>query len=73
VRWSREALRARLRHLSERHSGKELVDALVAFADTLEEEDREKFRAVLLERSDQIQYDWAAELDQRRRRRRRLL
>jgi hypothetical protein len=51
VRWTKPALRARLAALSERHSGRELVDAVVAFADTLEEEDRELLRQVLLERA----------------------
>src|SRR5205809_909490 len=34
MRWTKPALRARLGALSERHSGREFVDAIVAFADS---------------------------------------
>jgi hypothetical protein len=53
MRWTRIALAARIDAVASRHSGRELVDAIVAFADTLEEEDREVLRKVLLERADE--------------------
>jgi hypothetical protein len=53
MRWSRTALAARVQALSERFEGRDLVEALVSFADTLEPEDREALQAVLLERADQ--------------------
>jgi hypothetical protein len=52
MRWSKTALEARLQAISERHEGRELIDALVEFADSLEPEDREVFQQVLLERAD---------------------
>jgi hypothetical protein len=50
MRWTRAALEVRLDTLEDRHSGKELIDAIVAFADTLTEEDRRVFQDVLLKR-----------------------
>jgi hypothetical protein len=67
MRWTREALRTRLRHLSEQHSGRDLVNAVVAFADTLEEEDRKLLQSVLLERGNERHYDWNVAFRRRRR------
>jgi hypothetical protein len=53
MRWTRIALAARVDALASRHSGRELVDAIVAFADTLHQEDREALRGVLLGRADE--------------------
>jgi hypothetical protein len=53
MRWTKIALATRVDTLASRHSGRELVDAIVAFADTLVEEDRELLRQVLLARSDE--------------------
>jgi hypothetical protein len=50
IRWTRVALEARLDALEERHTGQELIDAIVAFADTLTKEDRRSFQDVLLKR-----------------------
>ena len=50
IRWTRAALDARLDALEEKHSGQELIDAIVAFADTLTDEDRRAFQDVLLKR-----------------------
>jgi hypothetical protein len=54
MRWTRIALAARVDALASRHSGPELVDAIVAFADTLVEDDREALRKVLLARHDEV-------------------
>ncbi len=54
MRWTRIAIAARVDSLSSEYSGKELVDAIVAFADTLEEDDRETLRRVLLGRADEV-------------------
>jgi hypothetical protein len=53
MRWTKIALATRVDALASRHSGRELVDAIVAFADTLVEDDRELLRQVLLARSDE--------------------
>jgi uncharacterized membrane protein len=50
IRWTRAALEARVDALEERHSGRELIDAIVEFADTLTEEDRRSLQNVLLKR-----------------------
>ena len=50
IRWSRAALEARVDALEERHSGKDLIDAIVEFADTLTDEDRRSLQDVLLKR-----------------------
>jgi hypothetical protein len=65
MRWSKTALEARLHALSERHEGRELIDALVEFADSLEPEDRELFQQVLLERADAEQRHDYEELRER--------
>jgi hypothetical protein len=48
IRWTRTALEARLEALEERHKGNDLIAAIVAFADTLTDEDRRLFQDVLL-------------------------
>jgi hypothetical protein len=50
IHWTRTALEARLDALEERHSGRELIDAIVEFASTLTDEDRREFQGVLLKR-----------------------
>jgi hypothetical protein len=50
IRWTRTALEARLDALEEKHTGSDLVQAVVDFADTLTEEDRRLFQDVLLRR-----------------------
>ena len=52
IRWTRPALTSKVESLEEKHSGDELVQAVVDFADTLEPEDRKLLQAVLLERAD---------------------
>jgi hypothetical protein len=51
MRWTKPALSARVESLAARHRGRELVDAVVAFADTLDEADRRALQDVLLERA----------------------
>lgn len=51
IHWTRTALDARLAALEEKHEGRELVEAVVGFADTLTEEDRRLLQDVLLERA----------------------
>lgn len=51
IRWTRTALDARLEALEQKHSGRELIEAVVSFADTLEEEDKRLLQDVLLERA----------------------
>jgi hypothetical protein len=65
MRWTKVALHARVQALSERHRGRELIEALVEFADALDPEDREVFQQVLLERADE---EHAGEYDHLRRR-----
>jgi hypothetical protein len=48
MRWTRPALEARLEALEEKHTGSDLIDAIVVFADTLTDEDRRLFQDVLL-------------------------
>ena len=50
LRWTRTALEARLDALEERHTGAELINAIVDFASTLTEEDKRAFQEVLLKR-----------------------
>ena len=50
IRWTRTALEARLDALEERHTGAELVNAIVDFAATLTDEDKRTFQNVLLKR-----------------------
>jgi uncharacterized membrane protein len=51
IRWTKTALSARLEALEEKHSGDDLIDAVVSFADTLTTEDRRLLQDVLLERA----------------------
>jgi hypothetical protein len=48
MRWTRPALETRLEALEEKHTGSDLIDAIVVFADTLTDEDRRLFQDVLL-------------------------
>jgi hypothetical protein len=48
LRWTRTALEARLGALEEKHTGGDLVAAIVEFAGTLTDEDRRLFQDVLL-------------------------
>ena len=50
IRWSRTALEARVAALEERHSGNDLITAIVDFADTLTKEDKRLLQDVLLKR-----------------------
>jgi hypothetical protein len=50
IRWTTVALGARLDALEEKHTGQELIAAIVSFADTLTDEDRRRFQDVLLRR-----------------------
>ena len=50
IRWSRTALEARVEALEERHSGNELITAIVDFAETLTKEDKRLLQDVLLKR-----------------------
>jgi hypothetical protein len=50
IRWTRVALDARLASLEEKHTGQELIDAIVGFAGTLTDEDRRLLQDVLLKR-----------------------
>jgi hypothetical protein len=49
--WTREALEARVAKLAEEHEGQELVDAVVAFGEQLDDGERELLGKVLLERA----------------------
>lgn len=51
IRWTAAALEARLEALEQKHRGQELVDAVVSFADTLEDEDKRLLQDVLLARA----------------------
>jgi hypothetical protein len=48
MRWTRPALEARLEALEEKHTGSDLIDAIVEFAGSLTDEDRRIFQDVLL-------------------------
>ena len=50
IRWTKTALEARVEALEQRHSGQQLIDAIVDFADTLTEADRRLLQDVLLKR-----------------------
>ena len=50
LRWTRTALEARLEALEEKHTGGDLVAAIVDFAETLTKEDRRVLQDVLLKR-----------------------
>jgi hypothetical protein len=50
MRWTRTALEARLEALEQKHSGNELISAIVDFAETLTDEDKRRFQDVLLKR-----------------------
>jgi hypothetical protein len=50
IRWTRTALEARLDALEQKHTGTDLVSAIVDFAGTLTDEDRRLFQDVLLKR-----------------------
>jgi len=52
IRWTRTALSARVDSIEQKSSGREFVEAVVAFADTLEPDDRRLLQDVLLERAD---------------------
>jgi hypothetical protein len=51
IHWTRTALDARLEALEQRHRGRDLIDAVVSFAETLTEEDKRLLQDVLLERA----------------------
>ncbi|HKI22034.1 MAG TPA: hypothetical protein VKA24_01305, partial [Gaiellaceae bacterium] len=50
MRWTRPALDARLDALEERYEGRALINAVVAFAETLTDEDRRVLQDALLAR-----------------------
>jgi uncharacterized membrane protein len=50
IRWTRTALEARVEALEERHTGNELITAIVDFAATLTQEDKKLLQDVLLKR-----------------------
>jgi hypothetical protein len=52
IRWTRTALAARVESIEQKSSGRDFVAAVVAFADTLEPEDRRLLQDVLLARAD---------------------
>jgi hypothetical protein len=54
MRWTRIAIATRVDSLTSQYSGKELVNAIVAFSETLEDDDRETLRRVLLGRADEV-------------------
>ena len=49
--WTRQAIEARVAKLAEQHEGQELVDAVVAFGEQLDDGERELLGRVLLERA----------------------
>jgi len=49
MHWTRPALTTKVASLREKHSGNDFVQAVVEFADTLDDEDRKTLQAVLLE------------------------
>jgi len=51
VEWTRAALEARVAKLAEDYEGEELVAAVAAFADQLEDDERELLGRVLLEQA----------------------
>jgi hypothetical protein len=53
IRWTRIALDARLDALEARYEGRELIAAVVEFADTLTTEDRRLLQDALLARAKQ--------------------
>jgi hypothetical protein len=53
IRWTRIALDARLDSLEGRYEGRELIAAVVEFADTLTTEDRRLLQDALLARAKQ--------------------
>jgi len=53
IRWTRIALDARLDALEERYEGRELIAAVVEFADTLIDADRRLLQDALLARAKQ--------------------
>ena len=50
IRWTKSALEARVEALEGRHTGQQLIDAIVEFAGTLTDEDRRLLQDVLLKR-----------------------
>jgi hypothetical protein len=57
IRWTRPALDARLAALEQQHHGRELIDAVVSFAETLTDEDKRLLQDVLLERAGRDRVD----------------
>jgi hypothetical protein len=51
VEWTRAALEARVDKLAEEHDGEELVTAVSAFAEQLDEDGRQLLGRILLERA----------------------
>jgi hypothetical protein len=51
VEWTRAALEARVAKLAEDYEGEELVAAVAAFADQLEDDERELLGRILLEQA----------------------
>jgi hypothetical protein len=51
VQWTRAALEARVDKLSQQYDGDELVSAVSAFAEQLDEDDRQLLGRILLERA----------------------
>jgi hypothetical protein len=49
--WTRAALEARVTKLADEHEGEELVAAVAAFAEQLDEDERELLGRVLLEQA----------------------
>ncbi len=56
MHWTRPALAARVESLKEKHSGDEFVQAVVEFADQLDQEDRKTLQAVLLARRERYAF-----------------
>jgi hypothetical protein len=50
MHWTRPALTTKVASIRAKHSGNDFVQAVVEFADTLDDEDRKMLQAVLLER-----------------------
>jgi hypothetical protein len=53
MQWTREALTARVEKLAAEHEGEELVAAVQAFAEQLDDDERELLGRILLERAPQ--------------------
>ncbi len=51
MNWTREAITARVDKLAADHEGEELVAAIRAFADQLDDDERELLGRILLERA----------------------